>query len=92
MPSSRWRETARSWASVVTTGFVAVGTDVVAVDATCARAMGIDPAKVPYLSTASRFLGHLDTHRIEQRGEPLQRYQSRFELLEHLRVLRLAAG
>ncbi len=74
------------------TGFLAVGTDVVAVDATCARVMGLDPAKMPYISMASRFLGNSDIRRIDQRGERVGRYQTQFELLEHLHPLRIQAG
>ena len=55
-------------------GFLAMGTDVVAVDATCARIIGLDPLKMPYLREAGRFLGHIDDDRIEQRGEPPSRY------------------
>jgi uncharacterized protein (DUF362 family) len=71
------------------TGFLAVGKDLVAVDSTCARVMGIDPAKIPYLSMASRFLGNLDERKIVHRGERPARYETQFELLEHLTDLRL---
>lgn len=70
------------------TGFLAVGTDVVAVDATCARIIGLEPDRIPYISAASRFLGNSDSHRIGQRGERVERYQTRFELLDHLEALR----
>jgi uncharacterized protein (DUF362 family) len=69
-------------------GFVAMGTDPVAVDATCARIIGLDPDKMPYLKEASAFLGVSDERRIVHRGELPSRYASRFELvhtLEHLR-------
>jgi uncharacterized protein (DUF362 family) len=71
------------------TGFIAMGPDVVAVDATCARVMGIDPAKVPYLSVASDFLGNIAEDRIELRGERLSRYQTRFDLLPRFDGIRL---
>jgi len=61
-------------------GCVVMGTDLVSVDATCARLIGLDPATVSYLSTASAFLGNLGADRIEQRGERLERYQTRFAL------------
>ena len=51
------------------TGFLAVGRDPVAVDATCARAIGLDPARLPYLAEAAEFLGNLEERRIRQRGE-----------------------
>ena len=69
-------------------GFVAMGADTVAVDATCARVIGLDPSKMEYLETASRFLGNIDSARIEQRAEDPRRYATRFEVvsaLEHLR-------
>jgi uncharacterized protein (DUF362 family) len=69
-------------------GFVAMGTDPVAVDATCARVIGLDPDKMPYLKEASAFLGVSDERRIVHRGESPSRYATRFELvhtLEHLR-------
>jgi uncharacterized protein (DUF362 family) len=73
-------------------GFVAMGSDPVAVDATCARAIGLDPLKIPYLSQASEFLGNLAVDRIEQRGEPLSRFATRFDVLEQFRELRLEVG
>jgi hypothetical protein len=51
--------------------------------------MGLEPARIPYISIASRFLGNSDSRRIEQRGEPVKRYQTQFELLEHLQALRI---
>jgi uncharacterized protein (DUF362 family) len=69
-------------------GFIAMGADLVAVDATCARIIGLNPEKLSYLEPASRFLGVLDDTRIEHRGESVSRYATRFELLpalEHLR-------
>ena len=71
------------------TGFLAVGEDLVSVDATCARIMGLDPTKIPYLSMASRFLGNIDNGKVSQHGKRLTRYQTQFELLEHLEGLRL---
>jgi len=53
-----------------TLGFVAMGTDLPAVDATCARVIGLDPWKIEYLSKADGHLGHIDDARIEQRGAP----------------------
>jgi uncharacterized protein (DUF362 family) len=61
-------------------GVLAMGSDVVAVDATCARLIGLDPAGVPYLDQARRFLGNIDHRRIDMRGEPLARFATRFEM------------
>ena len=69
-------------------GFVAMGTDPVAVDATCARIIGLDPDKMPYLKEASAFLGVSDDAHIVHRGESPRRYATRFDVvhtLEHLR-------
>jgi uncharacterized protein (DUF362 family) len=74
------------------TGFLAMGADLVAVDATCARIIGLDPEKIPYLANASRFLGHIDAARIDQRAERLDRYRTRFEVLDHLKGMQLAVG
>ena len=68
-------------------GFIAMGHDVVAVDATCARVIGLDPTSLAYLDTASRFLGVLEASRIDQRGEPLSRYSTRFDLVPALQHL-----
>ena len=70
-------------------GFVAMGTDLVAVDSTCARIIGIAPEKIDYLKIASGFLGVLDSNDIAHRGENPRRYATRFQLLpalEHLRA------
>ena len=36
-------------------GFIGVGTDLAAVDATCARIIGLDPTRLPYLKAAGDF-------------------------------------
>jgi len=69
-------------------GFIAMGTDVVAVDATCARVIGLAPARLSYLESAATFLGNLDDARIDQRGEAPARYRTRFAVVESLRGLR----
>jgi uncharacterized protein (DUF362 family) len=72
-------------------GFIAMGTDLPAVDATCARVIGVDPEKVNYLSAAGHYLGNIDPQRIDHRGERIDRYRTNFELIEHLKHLRLAS-
>jgi uncharacterized protein (DUF362 family) len=62
-------------------GCLAMGTDLVAVDATCARMIGLDPRKMPYLSVASRFLGNMEASRIAQLGEDPDRYRARFDVI-----------
>jgi uncharacterized protein (DUF362 family) len=70
-------------------GFIAMGTDPVAVDATCARIIGLDPLKITYLEPAGGFLGNLDERRIEYRGEQPSRYATKFDVIPDLQYLRL---
>src|SRR5262245_21361173 len=70
-------------------GMLAMGTDLVAVDATCARVIGLDPGKIPYLRMASAFLGNVDSDRIGLVGEPLARYATQFDVVERFRNIRL---
>ena len=88
-PSSPWRATARSWGRPRQVGFLAMGTDLVAVDATCARMIGFDPLKMPYLSVASRFLGNLDEAKTAQVAENPIRYRAEFDLIPGVRRMRL---
>jgi uncharacterized protein (DUF362 family) len=59
-------------------GFIAVGRDLPAVDATLARIIGLEPRKMPYLGLAGQYLGNIGEDRIEQRGEGVARYRARF--------------
>jgi uncharacterized protein (DUF362 family) len=70
-------------------GLVIVGTNCTAVDATCARIMGLDPTRVSYLGLASNWLGPLDERSIRQVGESWQSVESPFKVLDrpHLRWL-----
>ncbi len=70
-------------------GVLVMGRDLVAVDATCARIMGIDPEKMDYLRMAAD-LGHIHTGRIEQRGETIASVQTNFALMNEYQYLRLA--
>jgi len=70
-------------------GLIAMGTDVVAVDATCARIIGLDPAKMPYLKVASRFLGNIDDGKIDQRGENPSRYRAQFDVIDSMKRFRI---
>jgi uncharacterized protein (DUF362 family) len=66
-------------------GCLVIGRDAVAVDATCARLMGLRPDKLPYLARAGAFLGNLAEARILQRAEPLTRFASSFDVLPAFR-------
>jgi uncharacterized protein (DUF362 family) len=70
-------------------GFIAMGSDPLAVDATCARVIGIDPLKIPYLKEAGRFLGVLAESRITHLAESPARYATRFDLIPRLQHIRL---
>jgi uncharacterized protein (DUF362 family) len=69
-------------------GVLVMGRDLIAVDSTCARIMGIDPEKMDYLRMAAD-LGHLHTSRIEQRGETVASVQTNFALIDAYKGLRL---
>lgn len=66
-------------------GVIAMSRDLVAADATCARMLGFDAARLPYLDTAARFLGNADERRIEQRGELPARFATRAAVLDQFR-------
>jgi len=70
-------------------GVLVMGSDLVAVDATCCRIMGIDPEKVDYLRLAAD-LGHVHPDRIEQRGETIASVRTNFALIDEYKELRLA--
>ncbi|MGC8639439.1 MAG: DUF362 domain-containing protein [Isosphaeraceae bacterium] len=64
-------------------GLLVMGANLPAVDATCARLMGINPARVTYLSAASGRLGPIAERHIAQRGENLAPLVQPFEILNH---------
>jgi uncharacterized protein (DUF362 family) len=70
-------------------GMLAMGTDLVAVDATCARVIGLDPYKMPYLEKAGRFLGNIEARRIQHRGEAPARYEASFDVVDSFKHIRL---
>ncbi len=71
-------------------GVMVMGNDLAAVDATCCRIMGIDPAKVEYLQMAADQLGVTDNTRIEQIGETIASARSNFQLIKEFSHIRLA--
>jgi uncharacterized protein (DUF362 family) len=72
-------------------GVLVMGSDLPAVDATCCRIMGIDPAKMEYLRMADDGnLGNIDELEIEQRGEKVSEVRTNFALIENFRGLRLS--
>lgn len=74
-------------------GVLVMGRNLPAVDATCARIMGIDPHKVSYLAAASERIGPIRDSAIRQRGEPIRSVRTDFSLMENIdahRGLRLS--
>ena len=76
----------------IAAGHLVFGTDPVAVDATAAYLMGVDPMRVEYLSEAARFLGQGDLGQITQVGEPLDRSVTPFKLRPEFSGLRPGAA
>ena len=65
-----------------------MGTDLVAVDATCCRLMKLDPEKVAYLVMSNRKkLGALAEGQIQQLGETIAQRAQAFETVEHFRAV-----
>jgi uncharacterized protein (DUF362 family) len=73
-------------------GVLILGDDLVAVDATAARLMKIEPRKIEYLEIADRFLGNILEQRIEQVGEPLKRFQQDYRVIENFQELKVLMG
>ncbi len=61
-------------------GFIGMSRDLVAMDATCARVIGLDPSKLGYLIGGGAFLGNLEAGKIVQIGEPVSRYATTFDV------------
>jgi len=70
-------------------GVLIAGGDLAAVDATCCRIMGIDPAKVTYLQLAAG--GRVSPVDIQQIGESLHSVRADFALLPSFAPLRLSS-
>jgi uncharacterized protein (DUF362 family) len=68
-------------------GVLVFGDDPVAVDATCCRVMGFNPARVNYLARAGTLLGHIQAEKIEQRGESIASVRTPFAVLDAFRRL-----
>ena len=80
--SSAWKETGRSWARRGDRACWSMGTNLPAVDATCARLMRIDPCRVGYLAAASSRLGPIAERHISQRGEAIAELAQPFQLVD----------
>ena len=73
-------------------GALVFGDDLVAVDATAARLMTIDPRKIKYLQHAAQFLGNIEHEQIAQIGEPLESLRKEFRVIQQFESLRGAGG
>jgi uncharacterized protein (DUF362 family) len=73
-------------------GFVAFGSDLVAVDSTCARLMTIEPSRIGYLQSADEFLGNVAEERIDMLGEAVETLRQDFDVLDRFRKLKPSAS
>ncbi|MBK5295123.1 MAG: DUF362 domain-containing protein [Acidobacteriia bacterium] len=74
-------------------GVLVMGADLVAVDSTCCRIMGVDPSKVEFLRLAAKpdtDLGNLEELQIDQRGEAIGVVRKPFGLIREFAGLRLS--
>ncbi|MGA6993194.1 MAG: DUF362 domain-containing protein [Candidatus Deferrimicrobiaceae bacterium] len=69
-------------------GVIVMGRNLPALDATCARIMGIDPYKVVHLAAASDRLGTIRETDIRQRGENIASVRTDFALMEKIHAQR----
>ncbi len=69
-------------------GVLVMGQDLRAVDATCCRIMGIDPAQVEYLSKSGH-IGNASANLIEMRGESAASVRTDFQLIDEFKQVRL---
>jgi uncharacterized protein (DUF362 family) len=71
-------------------GALVMGHDLLAVDASCCRLMGLDPERIGYLALgAQKKLGRLREAEIPQLGEPIAALAQPFATVPHLDGLRL---
>ena len=70
-------------------GILVMGTDLVAVDATCCRVMELDPERMGYLVLGNmKRLGRIKEAEIQQLGESIASVAKPFETVPHLAELR----
>lgn len=60
------------------TGFLALGTDLAAVDATCVRITSVDPHELSYIVLAGLVVGNIDEEKIEIIGESVESLKKPF--------------
>ena len=69
-------------------GVLVAGEDPVAVDATCARIMGLVPDRIDYLKRATLLLGNMEEEKIEQVGETIASTCPPFAMLPAFEAMR----
>ncbi len=71
-------------------GLLAMGRDLASVDATCARIIGMDPARMEYLQLVAKLGGAINERHIVQRGEDWKSMVNPFQILDlpHIKYLR----
>ena len=67
--------------SALPAGVLILGDDPVAVDATCARVMGLAPERIDHLAKAGALLGHIQPHKIRQLGASVASVRTPFAVL-----------
>jgi uncharacterized protein (DUF362 family) len=72
-------------------GLLVLGDDPVAVDATCARIMGLLPEKIKYIAQAATLLGHIRPDQIQQIGESISSTCTPFAVLDAFKHLKSKA-
>lgn len=73
-------------------GVLVFGDDLVAVDATAARLMSIEPRKIKYLEHAAKFLGNVEYEQIAQIGESLESLRKEFRVIQLFEGMKVAGG
>jgi uncharacterized protein (DUF362 family) len=74
----------------VASGVIVMGTDLVAVDATCCRLMLLDPLRIGYLALgANKKLGLLRDTQIQQLGEKIADRARPYETVAHFQSIRV---
>lgn len=68
----------------VQSNVIVIGKNLPAVDATCARIMGINPKKISYLKHSSGRIGTIKESNIVQRGENIQSVRRNYHLLDFI--------
>jgi uncharacterized protein (DUF362 family) len=73
-------------------GALILGNDWVAVDATAARLMNVDPRKIPYIQLAGEFLGNIEPESIDQIGELPDSFRQDFDVIPLFHQLKQLSG